>query len=141
MGTKAAYLSRGGPVCPEAGLSVPGGTGAAPNVPMGTKAAYLSRGGPVHPEAGLSVPGGTAAAPNYRDNRDYRASPGTTKTTNRDYQAVSGDASPLLGSDTFDHEGAQAKALHPKPLTLHPEPQTLNSEFSNPQPSTTNPKP
>ena len=79
---------------------------------MGTKAAYLSRGGPVCPEAGLSVPGGTGAAPNYRDNRAYQASPGITQTTDRDYKAVSGDASPLLGRDPMDHEGAQVRTLH-----------------------------
>jgi len=32
-------MSRGGPTCPEAGLSVP-------------RRAYLSRGGPIRPEAG-----------------------------------------------------------------------------------------
>jgi hypothetical protein len=37
-----AYLSRGGPIRPEAGLSVP-------------RRAHPSRGGPIRPEAGLSV--------------------------------------------------------------------------------------
>ncbi|KAJ1480563.1 hypothetical protein T484DRAFT_1956258 [Baffinella frigidus] len=38
---RRAYLSRDGPIYPEAGLSVP-------------RRAYLSRGGPIYPEAGLS---------------------------------------------------------------------------------------
>ena len=38
---RRAYLSRGGPICPEAGLSAP-------------RRAYLSQGGPVIPKAGLS---------------------------------------------------------------------------------------
>jgi len=49
-------MSRGGPVCPEAGLSVPGGPvypEAGLSVP---RRAYLSPPGPVCPEAGLSVP-------------------------------------------------------------------------------------
>jgi len=39
---RRAYLSRGGHICPEEGLSV-------------LRRAYLSRGGPICPEAGLSV--------------------------------------------------------------------------------------
>ena len=46
---RRAFLSRGGPICPEAGLSVP----RRVYVPW---RAYLSRGGPFCPEAGLSAP-------------------------------------------------------------------------------------
>ncbi|KAJ1470919.1 hypothetical protein T484DRAFT_3566487 [Baffinella frigidus] len=51
-----AYLSRGGPICPEAGLSVPRRPIRSEAGLSVLRRASLFRGGPVHPEVGLSIP-------------------------------------------------------------------------------------
>ena len=63
MGSEAGVLSRGGPIYPEAGLSIPRRTYLSRGGPFYPEAdlsiprrAYISRGGSIYPEAGLSIP-------------------------------------------------------------------------------------